>query len=312
MTDSPDPKRRAKRAFRRAKSANARSTHVDRTQTVLSWLKARWITAIAMLLATLVTSLVGLTESAGKIRAIYLELSGRPALSISTGFYVDEVAVHKTSTEQYLFHRLRDLSTNCQLFKYTLPWKIGTPALSPGIEGARAEFQMRLRIENTSGMRLTNVELLISGAPVEVDKLLAKPNTPAVLSHPSPTQGTEATNLVSIREIADGDFSVLTLSGPITRKNYDRVINRKILLTVTLIRADQFSARRAVASRPETAKEIWIEQGNRQAGSLYEYTVGATFRVLQLDEQNSDADLEFLAPPRYCPEEDVFRADRSR
>jgi hypothetical protein len=170
---SPEPKRPWKQRLS-SKTVN----FYDR------WIaKSKSIGIVAVLLVAC-GAIIGLAQVTGSIATIWRavrDIFPGTALKIGTGLFVLEVANQPSTSPPELFQEVRHQPTGCRIFRLPIKSSAGGLWASPGDDGARATLLLKLLIANTSGQRLTKVQLLLSPAkiPLEFTTIASTPNVTA-------------------------------------------------------------------------------------------------------------------------------------
>lgn len=248
---------------------------------------------------------IGVAAFTDGIESLYIQLKGLffpPNIELKTSVYVYERAYNFEGPFKLYFMEMRNLASNCSL------WKVRYPKLPRGraaTPNPGAWIILKIFIENYSNLELSNLRFGLRGMPIQFDEVENTPNIQASLNYITLSNEGLGSHVINITSLAPRDKAVLGLRKFVNKAEYlDIAKHPKLSIYVPFISADQLKI-----DKPEIEKLDAMEMIKREAeiftGERTFVNEKIEFRLLSLNEPDiieNDMKDKILPAARVCAE----------
>ncbi|MFZ5569163.1 MAG: hypothetical protein ACOZF0_02070 [Thermodesulfobacteriota bacterium] len=248
---------------------------------------------------------IGVSAFTGGIENLLIQVKGLffPAnIELKASVYLYERAYIFEGPFKLYFSQMRNLASNCSLWKVNYPKFLRGRAITPD---PAAWIILKLFIENSSNLELSNLRFGLVGLPMRFNEIEYTPNIQASLNYKTISNEGLGSHIVNITSLAPRDKAVLSLKKLVDKIEYlDIAKRKKISISVPFISADQLKV-----SKPEVNKLNAMEMVKREAEIFTGVRTFANekiqFRLLCESEPDiieNDMKDKLLPSARVCPE----------
>ena len=224
-------------------------------------------------------------------------------IELGTNLYVLDVADQPSTNPPELFEEVRHIPSGCRIYRSPLLPNLGGQWASPGDDGARATLLLKLFIGNTSGQKLSKVQLLMSPAktPFEFTTIFSTPNALASMERRKSAQGGAQIYVLNVDSVASDDFVVLTLVSKLSQENAKQALKGDLGLNIISLRADQLNTAKLNIKRSSLGYlELYLLEGQKTTGNLG-FDMNSEIRISNKSRRPTAREFAFLPPARDCP-----------
>jgi hypothetical protein len=279
------------------------SEQVDHFGRTLNWFKGNKMFAFIMFLAVFVIGLWHFSESLLNIYSRLKMLSARSPISVAAVTYLSEIAVDPTTEIPEAYHEIRDLFSNCRVVHAGFRPSTSKQRFTLS-NGAEAQAEIKFRVLNTSGQRLTGVRLVLAlvSFPLDFKRLTTTPNIIAEMSRPTTPDGGDEPYVIQIKELNSNDYAVITLIAPLTRKHSSDAFKIKFPLSIEILymSSDQLPIIKDIKSDVINADDMIMLESEKISG--HPLILGIKITPYSINEPYHKNDYPLLLPARDCPE----------
>ena len=276
---------------------------VDRYQKWVERAKSHRIIAAALVAFAVICGVAQLSGSVTSIWRVVRSALPRKTLELGTNLYVLEVANQPSTNPPELIEEVRHIPSGCRIYRSPLSPNAEGQWASPGDDGARATLLLKLFVGNTSGRKLSKVQLLMSPAksPFEFTTISSTPNAIATMERRKSAQGGAQVYVLNVDNIAADDFVVLTLSSRLDRENAKQALEGGLNLNIISLRADQLETAKLDVQRSTLSfLELYLLEGQKTTGHLG-FDMSSEIRISNKSQAPTGREFAFLPPARDCP-----------
>jgi hypothetical protein len=255
-----------------------------------------WKKAIKWMTRFLSAILIGLA-------VLYLwQWINKPDIKLGASIYAYEKGfiLHNQTKTYYI--EMRNLANNCSFYRFQVPLPRGRAEIpEPG-----AWILLKLRLENTSPVSLTNLRLGVRAFGQNIlDTLSCTPNIEASMSKEFNTKESLSTYVVEIESLSSDDKAIVTLKGSIDKKTYIDITSKpKYTVVFPFIVSDQFKAIN-LKDIKFNASEMLKDECEMFTGERTTVNEKVEFRLLKPEEPSiveEEIHRDPLPPAKKCPE----------
>jgi hypothetical protein len=227
------------------------------------------------------------------IRPWFIE---KPNINVKVSLLAYERAFTITDKEKIYYWEMRNLATNCSLWRHSVP----LPRNRAETPKPEARMFIKILLENLTSTQISNLRLVVRVPQIQSLTLSCTPNVEATIEEQSSYNEMNRVNILKVSSLAPKTDAILTLEKKLAPELY----NKRINISFPLMTSDQFSK-----PNPEVIHFNALEMVQRENEIITgERTFGnekLEFRLLRPDEPDiSDDQVSYkrMSPAKKCPE----------